>query len=172
MEKRKNILIAVLLIAIVTLSVGYALLSQRLDIVATAGTGDAKWEVKFTDLQPISIPAGEVLVYQADFDATTVTFDVELKAPSAEAVYTVSVENAGTINAQLDSITGLEAANAEQPEDLQFRVDGITTGDILSAGETAVFTISILWDEASETTDFTSKEVTIGFNYVQNVSQD
>lgn len=169
MNKKRNILVAVLVAAILTLTVGYALLSQQLLINTTAGTGDAMFGVEFTELTNTALnKATEDL---ASFTGTTVTFAVTLNEPSASANYEVTVSNTGTIDAELDTINGVVQANEQEPLDIQFELVGINEGDTLAAGETKTFDVKVSWDvDSEEIPELTEKTATISLNYVQSTN--
>lgn len=80
-RKAKNILIIILFLAVIGMAIGYAALSQLLTINGTANISAA-------------VVAGDKL---------SAIFDVNLQHPGATATYIVTVENAGTIDATLES---------------------------------------------------------------------
>lgn len=103
MKDKKNLLIAVLLIAVVAMSVGYAALSTTLTVNGTANI-DVEWKVLFTDIQK-SIPTGSTAEDETapTCTATTCTFVTNLKKPGDEEIYTMTIENQGTIDAELSA---------------------------------------------------------------------
>ena len=111
MEKNtrtKNILLIVLLVAVLTLSVAYALLSQTLTITsqATVGGKSNTWKVLFT--AATCVPSGKATVEQ-QFSPTTTTslsgLQATLRAPGDTVVCSITVSNQGAIDATLDTFT-------------------------------------------------------------------
>ena len=118
---------------IIGLAVGYALLSQQLNIQGTSGiTSDFK--VVFTDIQEINqvpesgdyndfdngvlnsmgITTHDITTLQADVtNDHQIDLNVDMKKPGAMGVYEISVENTGKLDGYISDITGLDEANAE-----------------------------------------------------------
>lgn len=96
--------IAVLAVAILVMSVGFALFSQNLQINGTATFTAAKWDVHFDTASfgedstikatPTPTPSG-----------TSVSYAVTLEKPGDEYQFHINVVNEGTIDAVLKSIT-------------------------------------------------------------------
>lgn len=78
------------------------------------------------------------------------------------------IENQGSINAILESLSGVDTANAASPADIQFTLTGVTLGDELAAGASKTATVTVKWDEDSVETAAQTKTATIVFNYIQN----
>lgn len=178
-KSKKNVVIIALFIAIVAMGIGYAALAQTLTINGTAGVGDAKWQVEITNIEEGTMN-GATTKGELTSNATSATFAVDLAHPGASATYNVTVANNGTIDAVLESISGVEAANALDPSQIQYEVTGITAGDKLvakdgSTVDTSVATVKVTWvaDENNNDvvpTGTTSKTATITLNYVQDTN--
>lgn len=167
--KKKNYVIGALLIAIVFMSVGYAALAQVLTINGTANI-DANWKVEITGIKEGTLTGATT--QSIDSNTTSATFSVDLAYPGATASYEVTIENKGTIDASLKSISGLDAANAALPSELQYSITGVSEGDELASGATAKATVTVTWVASDADDDTvptqTSKTATITLNYVQN----
>lgn len=183
MEKRKdvrNVMMVALVVAILIMAVGYAALSQRLTVNGTATIGDAQWKVRITDiafdeanstvtasdstqsLDPAESATGE--------GSTGAKFDVTLGAPGDKAVYTVTIKNLGTIDAELDAITDLTEINAADPDDIKFTVTPAEgNAEKLTANATHTYTVTVEWvsTENQVMPEVTEKTATIHFDYVQ-----
>lgn len=99
---KKNIIIAVLGVAVAAMAVGYAAFATTLTISGTA-TIVGEWDVEITNIEF----EGKGQAKDGDstsFNATAATFDCELYAPGDECEYTVTVQNKGSIKAVLDSV--------------------------------------------------------------------
>lgn len=178
MEKKKNILIGALLVAIVLMSVGYAALAQLLTIEGTAHIS-ADWAVEITDIQETA--AVGATTNKAEATATSATFDVNLDYPGAYAEYDVTISNKGNIDAVLASITGLETINSAEPKQIVYTLTGVTAGTSKVAakdGETVstnVAKVRVEWVAAAEGTEetiptTTTKTATINLNYKQDTN--
>ncbi len=169
MDKKKNFIIGTLLAAIVLMSVGYAALAQVLTINGTANI-DANWDVEITGITEGTVTGATTKTITSN--ATSATFSVDLAYPGATATYEVDIENKGTINAILESITGVDSANSALPTEIQYSVTGVSEGDTLDSKATAKAIVTVTWVKSVDNTDTvptqTSKTATINLNYVQN----
>ena len=112
MEKNsqyKNIVLGVLLVAVVTLSIAYAALSQTLSIngQATVKAG-TNWNVGFVKTGTTTCTGSgyATVTQQPTIIATSFTgLKVDFKAPGDKVTCTWNVANNGTINAYLKTLT-------------------------------------------------------------------
>lgn len=168
MKDTKNILIGALIIAILVMSIGYAALMQQLTINGTANiTGN--WDVKITDITTRVLTNASIKEGSPTFTDTSATFDVDLEAPGASATFDITIKNSGKLDAYLDSITGLDDANSEDPVYITYTLSGVDEYDLFCSGETATATVTVTWDPSYTTVPDTSvsKTATIQLNYVQ-----
>jgi len=189
--KKKNWIVVALCIAIVGMGIGFAALAQNLQINATANiTGE--WDVRIMNIHDSGDWGGEgsSTVGTPSFDGTSATFEVDLEYPGAWREYIINVQNFGNIDAILDSITGISAANSAAPSEIQisarvsspslgmtpFTTTDTTVGYTLFPGITvdihAIF-VRVEWvippdGVESVIPDVKSKAATINLNYVQN----
>lgn len=169
MSKTKNIIIGALLVAIVAMSIGYAALAQQLTINGTANISGT-WDVEFTNITEGAL-TGATTKGIPSYTATTATFEVDLAHPGASATYDITVENKGNIDAVLDSITGVDTANAAKPVEIQYSLTGISENDELSAGATKVVHVTVVWSADSDVIpEETTKTATITLNFVQKTA--
>ncbi len=162
MKNNKNWLIGGLLAAIVVMAVGYAALSQELEIFGTAQI-DADWNVEIAEINEVTT---DYAVTEAiSSTETTATFVVDLQQPGASAVYDVVIENNGTINAIIDSIDFQQTTNMA---DITFALSGITENQELDVEGSHTATLTVEWDIAGEYVPDLTEEVTLTINYVQN----
>ncbi len=168
MKNKKNLLIGTLLGVIMLMSVGYAALAQILTIEGTANV-DAEWKVNIVGIEEGQFKDVE-LNNQPSFTSTSASFDIDLLNPGASATFLINIKNEGTINAVLNSITGLDSANASTPIDVVYSVSGITEGDKLSVGSSTTAIVSVSWNhsEGEDEFDTGKKTATITLNYVQD----
>ena len=170
-NQKRLVLILALVVMITVMTVGYAAFSTDLFINGTANI-NAEWLVKFTSItEGDMIGATTVGTPSISTDTTTATFEVDLAYPGASATYNIVVENAGSIDAKLNSIDGVDAANSAEPTGVTFEVTGVQVNDTLASGTTQNVTVTVKWD-ANDTSvpTTTSKTATITLNYVQDTN--
>ena len=170
MQNRKNVLIGGLIVAVILMAVGYAALSEQLEIGGTAEI-DAEWNVEiFSITETLTTDA---TTESTNSTATTATFEVKLHEPGAIATYDVRVENNGTIDAIVDSIN---LQQSEDVADVEFSFSGIEVGNVLAADHEAedahIVSVTVEWDsEATEVPEppaETTETLTLTIVYVQN----
>lgn len=177
-SKKKNRVIIALVVIVAFMAVGYAILQQQLTINGTANI-DAKWKVEITGIEG-SFSEGASNTMDDDgmteitptFDATSATFNATLPVPGAEADYTITVTNNGTIPAMLNGLPEVDTINAQDPEQIQYVVefaDGDEGKYRLEPEESVQFVVAVYWDSNDEVgvTEPVSKEATITLNYTQ-----
>lgn len=176
--KKKNRVIIALAVIVAFMAVGYAILQQQLTINGTANI-DAKWDVKITGIEGSFLEGAKNTVDDDGFTElvptftdTTATFNATLPVPGAEADYTITVKNEGTIAAMLNGLPDLETINAQDPEQIIYEVefaDGDEGKYRLEPQESVQFVVAVYWDSNDEVgvTEPVSKEATITLNYTQ-----
>lgn len=150
------------------MAVGYAALAQLLTINGTANiTGN--WDIKISNIAEESL-TGAVSNKAAVVagDKLSASFDVNLQYPGASATYIVTVQNAGTINATLESITGVDTANVAQPVEITYTIDA-KEKDTLNAGTTKDYRVTVTWADSNAIPEVKTKSATITLNYVQAI---
>ena len=167
-EHKKYFLVGSLCIAIfLMLGIGYAVLSQQLDINGTAQI-TSNWEILFTSAEEKEMTNATTKRKEITAN-TTLTLDVQLDQPGASATYDVVVENQGDLDAVLSSINGVNENNNKDPQAIKVSVENIKVGDPLLAGEDKTFQVKAYWDsnvDFSETN--MQKEIEITLTYEQS----
>lgn len=166
--KNKNILLVILLIAVIGMAVGYAALSQQLVINGTANI-TTEWDVHIKSITASSNNSntGAKDKSTPSFTATSATFDVDLAYPGSSASYIVTVENSGSINAMIDEVTGIEAANSQEPAAIQYSINAVSKDELL-AGTEKEYIVTVKWNEnVTQIPNTKTKTATITLNYVQ-----
>ena len=185
MEKKRNWIVVALCVAIVGMGIGFAALAQNLQINATANiTGE--WDIKIENVYLFE-SYGATTTGTPTWDGTSTTFEVDLAHPGAWAEFVISIKNDGNIDAVLNSITGITAANSTNPSEIQFTyqvmgpVQPLSRNDVDLVGGTTMIMpagagngvfVRVEWivEPGVESTipDTTTKTATINLNYVQN----
>ena len=119
-EKTKNVLIAVLIVGLVSMTVAYAALSTTLTISSSAKVAATKWNIIIDNFaQAAAQPNGvsgtsEVTVTgPTSTSGTTISvLVVTFKKPGDVAKFTFNLKNTGDIDAQLNTFTLGEPASS------------------------------------------------------------
>ena len=162
-RKKRNIIIGVLCCVLVTMGIGYAILSQTLNISGIANMkGD--WNVKITNMELIKT-TGMAEEVEKSFTDTSATFKGKMYIPGDSAEYKVTVTNAGNIDAKLASVS---QSIENEVSDIKFTNTALE-GRILKAGETYKFNVKAYFDENATSIPDKSNipSYTITLQYVQ-----
>lgn len=164
-KNEKTLILIILLLVIVGMAVGYAALSQAIQINGTANI-TAQWKITFTNIEEGKMTGAETNT-EPSYTATTATFDVDLLYPGATAQYLLTVENQGSINAKLTSVDGIEEANEESPTDIKYSINAVED-DLLPSGSKKDYIVTVTWDaDSTEIPETKTKTATITLNYEQ-----
>ena len=165
-RQKQRIIIGTLCAVIIGLAVGYAVLSQTLNINGTGGiTSD--FNILFTDIGEGTMN-GATTINKQITSSTTATFTIDLKSPGSNGEYLITVENRGNIDAYVENINGIEEANSTVPTDITFSIEDIAVNDKLKAKESKVFKVKVNWDSNSTSIPNTNKDLTLKINFVQD----
>lgn len=167
-EHKKYFLVGSLCIDIfLMLGIGYAVLSQQLDINGTAQI-TSNWKILFTSAEEKEMNNATTTRKEIT-DLTTLTLDVNLTQPGASATYDVVVENQGDLDAVLSSINGVNENNNKDPKAIKVGVENIKVGDPLLATESKTFQVKVYWDANVDFNETNmSKEIEITLTYEQS----
>ena len=164
--RRKNIILAILIVMLVGMTIGYSALREYLTINGTSNiTSDFK--VVFTDIQDGTMN-GATTVKKEITAPTTATFQVQLDKPGSSAEYNITVQNKGKLNAYLESIEGIDEANEKAPTDIKFKISGITRYTKLAVDESKTFKVIVTFDENATNIPEESKQLTLKLNFAQD----
>lgn len=164
-NKRKNfIIMSVLVCTLIIMSTGYAILTQVIKVDGTV-TVERDWDVKITgitDGTPVGAAENEVA---PSYDATTASFSTLLYNKGDSMTYSVTVENFGSWDAKLETITLTDSNNPA----VKFTVSGVNEGDALPSGSTHVLTVKVEYNSAF-TGELTNNvgTLTVSLTYVQD----
>lgn len=167
MKDKRNLLIAALVFAIVIMSVGYSALSANLNINGTATIGD--WDVEIVSINS-SFTGDAKNKTEPTYTATSASFDASLATKGDTATYTITVENKGSIDAKLSSISLTPAEGTNLPIKYTI-VSQPSANDVLEAGHTTTVVIRAEYDSTftgTLTEANKSRQITGILEYVQD----
>ena len=146
--KKKNGLFLLLLILLLSITVGYAAFAQTLYINGTANArGNFKLKFDEANLDSAVGADGTVSINGED---DTLAITVNLDYPGANAVIKAKVKNSGSIPAQLKSIDILSGDN---DPDIKINYTLGEVGDVIQPNDTKDVYITVTWDEQSSVSD-------------------
>ena len=145
-KKTNQKVVAVAMVLLLLISVGYAAISTQLQITGTANIAATSWDVHYGTITPsngsVSATTGPSI------SGNTISFAVTLEKPGDFYEFTVPVINAGTINAKIAE-NGVTKSSLSAQEDViaNYTVtyaDGsaIAAGDKLAKAGTTVNSVA------------------------------
>ena len=175
-RKNKNFIL-VLLLVIVGGLVGYAALRTNLTINGETTVAKNTWSVKFTTITEVKND-GTIVTNPTVTGDTALTFAEKLNTPGDEYIFTVKVENQGTIDAMLSAnptLSGLEDMSSYLEYSVTYK-DGVAVekGNLLEAGKEDVIKVVLRFKKDISDTDLAglstadvTKTMTFSMTYVQ-----
>ena len=163
-KKKQYLLIGLVVICVfLMLGLGYALLSQNLEIQGT-GTITSDWNILITDIVTKDKSNTASNVTEPNHSGTSATINAKFELPGDYISYDITVANQGTLNAVLDSIK----IKMKDQEVFLFSVEGIQSGEALNVSEEKTFTLTIKYNENITTTpDITNIDLSMNLDYLQ-----
>ena len=163
-RKKRNIIIGSLCCLLVFMGIGYAILSQTLNISGIANM-KGNWNVKITNMELLSEnKTGRAEEVSHSFTDTTATFTADLYMPGDSIEYRVTVENQGNIDALLKSITPTTTNRSEGIKFSHSEIDNT----VLTAGKTITFTMKVEFlESATSIPDVENVKYNLELVYVQ-----
>ncbi len=153
-RKTKLIIIVCLCVAVLGLSIGYALLSTRLNITGTAKVPANTWDVVFLEDEINIAKAGMAKCYKGIIEGTSISgMSVEFTKPGDSCTFSIPVKNTGNISAKLVDVTG-------KSSNLTFVGSGKTaSSDQELLQKNVVYEVNYGTTPINENTDFSSIEL-------------
>ena len=161
-KTQRNYIIAGLCMILVIMGVGYAAFSSQLKISGTSNI-TSNWSVKITDIQSKVVSGTPSNISEPTHTDTTATFKTKLVLPNDTMQYDITVSNEGDIDAKLDKINVPESNNPA----IGFEVTGIREGALLKAGNTALLTVIVKYNNVTEQPDNLTADFTVTLDYSQ-----
>ena len=159
---QRNYIIVGLCMILVIMGVGYAAFQSQLKITGTSNI-TSNWSVKITDIQSKVVSGTPSNISEPTHTDTTATFKTKLVLPNDTMQYDITVSNEGDIDAKLDKITVPESNNPA----IGFEVTGIREGALLKAGNTALLTVIVKYNNVTEQPDNLTADFTVTLDYSQ-----
>lgn len=167
-KKKRNVLIIALVAVVVLMATAFAILSQQLNISGSASIKASSWNVEITGIA-VASTSGSAVSSGEEFTLTSATFNTALSLPGDSVTYNITVENKGTINATLQSVTSNIADLVAAQPYIKYTLTGATVDSELAAGATTQVGVTVTYDinATSVPTTAVNQSLAITLNYVQ-----
>ena len=164
-KRRKNNLIIISLCAVLVLmGIGYAAFSSQLQINGTSNIS-SNWDIRITNIESELIGATDVS--EPTYDNTNglyASFHTGLSKPGDYALYTITIENRGDIDATL---TGIEISDSNNPA-IVFETSGTEEGDNLLQGAKDELIVKVSYsDNVTSEPENKTSNITVTLTYEQ-----
>ena len=133
-RKKQRMIIGILCAIVIGLAVGYAVLSQTLNIQGTGGI-TTDWRIEITNVETKKTVGNAKNVTDPSFDKLTANMSASFEKPGDSISYDITVSNLGNIDAVLDSIK----MNMEEQEYIDFKIEGIQAREELTVDQDITF---------------------------------
>ncbi len=185
MRRKRNELKLILVVLLLTLSLGYAFLQTDLTINGTGKIAATSWDIHFEDLtlnpNNVAPSTGDVAPTIDSTTRTDITYTITLKEPGDFYEFEVAIVNSGTIDAMIGTITnklnGNEISTTNPlPAYLSYTVtysDGvaIAVNQLLEAGNSETIKVRLAFrtdiDPSDLPTSGATNTLSFGLSYVQ-----
>ena len=163
---QKNYIILGLSVIVLIMAVGYAAFSSQLKISGTSSV-TSSWDVEITNIESTNVIGSATNGSAPTYTKTTATFNTNLVSPGDSITYDVTVENKGSIDATLNTVTKTDTNNSA----ILFETSGIKKGDSLLVGAKAHMFVKVTYNQAitSQPKNLTST-LKVTLDYVQKSS--
>lgn len=165
-----KLVIIILLVAIVFMSIGFAVLSTALQINGTATIKSAKWEIKYTNVNVKSGSVTAIVPATIESNNQVINYNIELDNIGDYYEFDVVIKNNGTLDAEVESILKSGVSTAQDVY-VNYVVTGMEIGDVLASGQTSTVRVRVELDpDITETelpTDTQNMSLTFAIKFIQ-----
>lgn len=166
-KDKKNTMIGALLVALVFVSVGYALLSTQLEVKGSATIINPDFDVAITAINSTETEGAAKSLDASVQNSKTATFSATFSEPGSTVKYVVNVRNQGNLDAKLNAIE-LSPDNYGEGF-IIYGINGIEAGEVLQVGQSKMFEVVAYYnpDMTEEpTADDLTKDLRLTLDYI------
>ena len=172
-KNKKKYTFAILLLLIVSISIGYAIISSSLNINGTTAINNPTWDIHFENIQVKEGSITPTTLATINEARNTVTYAVTLNTPGEFYEFSVDAKNGGTIDGMIESVTSKLNGSVitTLPNYLEYSVtyvDGVTieNNHLLAASQKETYKIHIGFKKDIEVSDLpeTAQNLTLSFS--------
>ena len=173
-NKKITLIIVFLSVALVSLTIGYALMSSNLKINTTGMVTPASWRIHFIDSSSTTQGSATVSGLPEKTDTTELSYNCTLTKPGDQCRVDATIKNDGDINAKLALITKLDPTYTGKDEDIALmkentvynvKYNNIDSSTILSKNPTLTpgseATVTIVFGYKREATTLPSNTISV-----------
>ena len=176
-KRKKIISIIVLIISLISITIGYSALNATLNIRGTTNIVKPNWDIHFTNIQ---VTDGSVTATSGPTIASgglKITYSVTLPQPGDFYEFTVDVINAGSIAAKLSAAPTLTGVDNARDVYLNYTFthsddSAVVVNEVISGNSSKTYKVRIEYDNnispSQLPTSNQSLILTVGMNFVQN----
>ncbi len=159
---KRTILSVSICLVIFVMSLGYAALSQHMDIDGVAQI-DRSWIIKITGITSTVTNGG--VDKSKTYVSTTATLNASLPTKDATVTYSITLANDGNIPAKLSTIEKIEDENYA----ITYEIEGVLEDTtVLKPWETVVAKVTIKAQDGVENLSTLDKSIMLTFNFIEN----
>ena len=182
-EKKRNLVLILLIVFLIGITVAYATLSTNLNISGTIGVSQQNWDIHFTNFSTADKPSlttsGETntgdIVSVSTSNTSIDSLKAELKKPGDSIVYSFQVKNFGTIPAKLStfnkSIVCTSDANCSYATYTVICLDGnnstVNENYILQPNSQINCKLTLKYKDDANISDDVSATISANWNFTQ-----
>jgi len=164
-KKKRILIIGILCVVLMLMASGYAAFNSMLNISGTSNI-TSNWDVRITSVQEKNKGGNAETVGTPTWTELTAMVETDLFSKGDFVEYEVTVENRGTLDAKLESISE-DLVNENQAAKISF--SGYTKGEKLAKGTSTVIVVKIEYNpEFTGNKEEGSTEIKLDLNYSQN----
>ena len=179
-RNKRIVSLIVLLIVLISITIGYSALSSTLNIKGTTNITKPTWNIHFENLVVNSAWNTTTTTVQTaptiDSSGLKITYAVTLANPGDFYEFTVDVKNAGTVAAKLNAVPTVSGVSSAQSVYINYSVtydngNAPAQYDEIAAGGSRKFKVHVDFKRDIYATQLPtanqSMTLTVGMNYVQ-----
>lgn len=175
-KKNSSYIVAIVLLLLVGISIGYAAISTTLNINGTSNIGKATWDVHFENLK---VTTGSVTATEAaaiDAGKTNITYEIDMSTPGEFYEFTVDVTNGGSIPAKVSATPTLGGVSTAQDVYINYTVaysDGtaVKANDTLAVGATKTLKVRVEFDSTISNSQLPTSAESLSLTFAVNYAQ-
>lgn len=177
MKKNKYVM-PLLLLLVVTISVGYAALNTTLNINGTSKITKQTWKVYFDTVTPTSGSVTPASGGAATIDAakTTISYSVALTKPGDFYEFSAVVKNAGTLPAKISAAPSVSGVSSAQDAYVNYTVkwsdnSAVAAGNTIAAGASKTVKVRVEYDKNITASQLPTADQTLNLKFSMNFVQ-
>ena len=176
-QSRKIQVVAILALMIATMSllVGFSTLNAQLEINGTATVKKAEWKIEFSNVNSIASSNEAYATFTtppavSQTNSNLINFAASMIQPGHNVSFKVDIVNSGDIDAKVSEVSVSGLAGYEKH--VSWTVTGVKEGDLIAAGETiedVTVTLSYTFaeDDSLVTEDINLSNLAARVNFTQ-----